>query len=232
MMLLDPYRFGVKDPNFSSVSLLLPGTGANNSTVFTDRSPTPKTLTAFGDAKITTSVADPFGNSNGVMTLDGSGDYATTPADAALALSGIFTVELFYLIGTVPGSYYMLLADEGTGSEYIAIKGNGYEIQFGATAATICNGSVTISTNSWNYLAITRNASNVIALRHNTTTVSLSNSTQSSQLFGNGTAFHVGAWNPSGTPGLFFSGQLSNIRITKGVLRDVSTVPTSPFPTQ
>ena len=51
-----------KDPDYSNVSLLLHGDGANGSTTLVDSSPSPKTVTAFGDAQISTAVADPFGN--------------------------------------------------------------------------------------------------------------------------------------------------------------------------
>jgi hypothetical protein len=42
------------DPQFGSVSLLLHGDGTNGSTTITDNSPTPKTVTAVGNAQIST----------------------------------------------------------------------------------------------------------------------------------------------------------------------------------
>jgi hypothetical protein len=42
------------DPQFGSVSLLLHGDGTNGSTTITDSSPTPKTVTAVGNAQIST----------------------------------------------------------------------------------------------------------------------------------------------------------------------------------
>ena len=64
--------------------LLLPMTGANNSTTFTDIARggnAPHTVTPNGDAKISTAVADPFSVSGGVGTFDGSGDYLSIPAN-------------------------------------------------------------------------------------------------------------------------------------------------------
>jgi len=64
------------DPYFTRTTLLVPFNGANNSTVFTDYSFNPKTLTAVGNAKIVTAQSK-FGGSSGYF--DGGGDYLTTP---------------------------------------------------------------------------------------------------------------------------------------------------------
>ena len=56
------------------VVLLLPMTGANNSTTFNDISYTPHTMTPSGECKIVTTLADPFGQSNGVGAWISDGD--------------------------------------------------------------------------------------------------------------------------------------------------------------
>jgi hypothetical protein len=66
------------DPNFAFNSLLLHGDGTNGSTVITDSSGSPKTVTAFGNAQISTAIADPFGNSTGVIAFDGTLNPLTT----------------------------------------------------------------------------------------------------------------------------------------------------------
>jgi hypothetical protein len=60
------------DPFFSNVRLLLHMDGANGSTTFTDSSGTPKTVTHFGNAQISTEQSQ-FGGASGLF--DGSGDY-------------------------------------------------------------------------------------------------------------------------------------------------------------
>jgi hypothetical protein len=55
------------------LTLLLHGDGTNGSTVITDSSGSPKTVTAVGNAQISTAIADPFGNSTGVLRLMGRG---------------------------------------------------------------------------------------------------------------------------------------------------------------
>ena len=86
------------DEYFGSVSLLLHMDGSNGSTSFTDSSSNGFTITASGDAQITTT--DPkFGT--GCLTLDGTGDYLSTPADAAFAFgTNDFTVECWVYVNS------------------------------------------------------------------------------------------------------------------------------------
>jgi len=75
----------------SSVSLLLHMEGANNSTTFTDKSYSPKTVTAYGNAKISTA-ASKFGGSS--AAFDGNGDYIEFDRGADLQFgAGDFTIE-------------------------------------------------------------------------------------------------------------------------------------------
>lgn len=67
------------DALYPDVSLLLHCNGTNASTTFTDGSPTPKTVTAFGNAQISTARSQ-FGGASGLF--DGSGDYLTAGAAA------------------------------------------------------------------------------------------------------------------------------------------------------
>lgn len=81
------------DPSFSSVKLLLGFNGANGSTSFTDESPSPHSLTAFGNAQISTA-NQVFGTGSGLF--DGSGDYITAADtdDWNIGVNG-FTLEMF-----------------------------------------------------------------------------------------------------------------------------------------
>ena len=81
------------DPVFNNVSLLLHGNGTNGSTTFTDSSPNPKTVTAFGNAQISTAQSK-FGGTS--IAFDGSGDYINVPANPSFSFgTGDFTVEMF-----------------------------------------------------------------------------------------------------------------------------------------
>ena len=71
---INPYRFaaaGPPDPDFANVSLLLHGDGTNGSTTIVDSSSSSKTVTAVGDAQISTAQSK-FGGSS--IYFDGTGD--------------------------------------------------------------------------------------------------------------------------------------------------------------
>jgi len=102
------YTGSAADEHYNSVSLLLNANGADNSTVFTDTSPTPKTVTAVGNAKISTSQSK-FGGSS--MYFDGTGDYLTSPSSTDFDLGGTYTVEFWVL---------NLKAYEGVGLSIVA----------------------------------------------------------------------------------------------------------------
>lgn len=93
------------------VKLRLPMTGANNSTTFTDTSPSAHTVTAHGDAKISTAQYI-FNGSSGYF--DGN-DYLTIPANSDFALPGDFTFEgWIYLPATPSGDYAAIIDTRGT----------------------------------------------------------------------------------------------------------------------
>lgn len=84
---------GSSDPYFSSVSLLLHMDGSNNSTTFTDSSSNALTVTANGNAQISTAQSK-FGGASALF--DGSGDsvHISSPPSALVNwASGNFTIE-------------------------------------------------------------------------------------------------------------------------------------------
>ena len=101
----------MNDPFFSNVSLLLHGDGANNSTTIIDSSPRPKTVTAFGGAKISTAQSKYGGSSiqipAGGITLDGSSDFAFS--------TGEWTIEFFYYPSTEPILYNTIYDTRASG---------------------------------------------------------------------------------------------------------------------
>jgi hypothetical protein len=81
----------IEDPYADNVSLLLNGNGTNGSTTFTDSSSYGHTVTANGNAQISTTQSK-FGGAS--MYFDGSGDYLEVPPSAGFDFDyGPFTVE-------------------------------------------------------------------------------------------------------------------------------------------
>ena len=84
------------DEYYASVSLLLYGNGTNGSTTITDNSPSPKTVTAVGNAQISTAQSK-FGGAS--IAFDGTGDFITVPDSSAFVLglsNEPYTVEFWF----------------------------------------------------------------------------------------------------------------------------------------
>jgi hypothetical protein len=115
---IDSYRFGVSgptDPYFSNVSLLLHGDGTNGSTTIVDSSASPKTLTAFGNAQISTAQSK-FGGSS--IAFDGTGDYLSISSSNDLTLgTSDFTLETWARLATVSAQHNQIIT---TGDPEIA----------------------------------------------------------------------------------------------------------------
>ena len=80
------------DLYFPQVQLLLHCNGTDGATTFTDSAPTPKAVTAYGNAHVETDQAK-FGTAS--AAFDGNGDYLTVTNHAGLNLSsGNWTVEM------------------------------------------------------------------------------------------------------------------------------------------
>lgn len=235
--LLNPYRFGPpKDPNYSSVSLLLHMDGTDGSTSFTDNSPSPRTMTVGGNAQVDTAQSK-FGGAS--LLLDGSGDYLTTPANAVFNLgSGAFTIEgwIRFASGGVRGvivgqadaggadaslSFYV----ERTASNQIRGVCFASGTPFGSVT-----GTTTLAVDTWYHFAYVRSGNNFNIYLNgvsDASTVTSSSSVSSSAY--NLSVGRLGAFN-----GLYLNGWLDDLRITKGVARYTGTfpVPTAAFPNQ
>jgi hypothetical protein len=235
---VDPYR--------SQVSLLLHGDGANGSTTITDSSPTPKMVTAVGNAQISTAQSKPgFGGSS--IAFDGAGDYLTIPNNAAFDFgTGDFTIESWVYIAANSspddtGARYATITSTYPSATLnvpcyaFTIDGNstttGTGISFynrDASSGYSVSASVSISQNAWHHVAVSRLSA--------TTRLFLDGALQTSGTLGNQTVtsvntLRVGSGNFTGYLQQL-NGYIDDLRITKGVARYTSnfTPPTAPFP--
>jgi hypothetical protein len=219
------------DPNFAFNSLLLHGNGTNGSTVITDSSGSPKTVTAFGNAQISTAQsAFPGGAS---IAFDGAGDYALTPADSTLSLDADFTIELWhYLVASSPNS-----APLSSGGYYTAGKnGNWYFLirdssvifySYDGQSNPISNQvSIPTSLNQWNHFAISRSGSTLRIFKNGIEIGSFTNTR--AFVDGGASGLNIGRLTIYGN----MNGYIDDLRITKGVARYTAnfTPPTAPFP--
>ena len=217
------------DPNFSSVSLLLHCDGTNGSTSFPDSSSNMLTVTANGDAQVTTTNPK-FGT--GAALFDGN-DTLTVADTAVLDFgTGDFTIEMFARQTSATG--FQTVYDKGytetTGLLMQTGNGDGRIIVY-VNGTPLITASTAISTSDYTYVALKRDG----------TTLSLwidgtqEGSVTSSQDLDNAFTLGLGAAAGGATGGVNlgdagFNGRLDEIRITKGVARDVSSIPEYPFP--
>lgn len=217
----DPYWY-------DNVKLLLPMTGSNNSTTFTDLERVPKTVTRYGGTKIVTAQADPFGNSNGVAYFDGNGTYLTVPDSSDVNFgSGAFEIELWCYRTTHPSDNIDMLVHQLNGS------GFNFEWATNGSLGMFLHGQPTSYRNNGLFLLsqfnhVVLNRSNGIFRGFLNGVMQFSNT--DSRALGGG-VLYIG--RDAAVPSRDFGpGYMSNVRITKGVVRytDNFTPPDAPFP--
>ena len=219
--LLNPYRFSVGgggDPHYANVSLLLHGDGANASTVFTDSSPTPKTLTAVGNAQISTTQSK-FGGAS--MYFDGTGDYLTIPTTSDLYFPADFTIES-----------WMWKSSSGLQTLFHGLANGSLSVQIGNTTIDIGRSQIAYviqaayapTLNSWFHFALTRAGTTYRVFINGSIvgTVVDANALIDTSFTIAATPTVINAWN----------GYIDDLRITKGVARYTAnfTPPTAAFP--
>jgi hypothetical protein len=216
------------EPYWQSVSLLLHGNGANNSTTFTDSSVNALTITGYDNAKISTTQSK-FGGSS--IYLDGSGDYLSVPASNSLFGfgTGDFTIEFFWypqaasgysgvICGATTYHFIYLRRNESNGVLEL-YAGNGWEIANVGNLGTLTN-------DEWHHIAISRESTNLRIFIDGSLRDTINAGTKSilydnSVIFIGNDIFNYKA-----------KGYFDEVRITKGVARYTAafTPPTAAFP--
>ena len=227
MFLIDPYRFGVRDPYFSNVSLLLHGDGTNGSTTITDSSPSPKTVTAVGNAQISTAQSK-FGGAS--LAFDGTGDYLSLALSSDFAFPADLTVEAWlYLAGlnSVSNASYItdFRSNDSSNFTFGIINNNGEGRMYAFVNGVDSIGSNAVALNTWQHLAYVRSGTTVTLYLNGT-----ANGTLTSSVSQASSSVIIGARFNGLTE--YVNGYIDDLRITKGVARYTAnfTPPTAPFP--
>jgi hypothetical protein len=216
---------GVPDPDYPNVSLLLHGDGTNGSTSIIDSSPSPKTVTAVGNAQISTAQSK-FGGSS--IAFDGTGDYLSVPNDGTLQMGSVdFTIEFWIYFNSLSG--YQTPFDKGVVSAGALLMqtGNGDgRINVYASGSLVFAESTNGSTATWTHYALVRNSGTLKLYRDGTETGSVANSTN----FNSAETVGIGAY-ASFSPGAYsVNGYIDDLRITKVARYTANfTPPTAPF---
>lgn len=213
---------GPSDPFFSSVSVLLHGEGANGSTTIIDSSSSPKTITANGNAQISTTRSR-FGV--GSITF-GNGGYIISSGSAFQFGTANLTIQVSIYFNAISGqAIYDTLPINGNGNRtngfvwYLQNTGklnlfsNGQNR--GASVATIVTGqwydlALVRSSGSWSYWI------NGVLDTSFTYSVNLTDITMLLGMLGD-------------SPNFYINGNVDELRVTKGVARSIAPL-TAPFP--
>ena len=230
---INPYRFaaaGPTDPDFANVSLLLHGDGTNGSTTIVDSSSSSKTVTAVGDAQISTAQSK-FGGSS--IYFDGSGDGLTCAASPSFDFgTGDFTVE-FWLYQIATGINVTVIDNNYATAPNFTLQSASSSLNFSLYLnglSTVITESSSHSLNTWHHYAIVRNGTSAPNVRIFRDGTSVATGTYTGNV-GNGSAIYRIADTFTGA-GRDFPGYIDDFRITKGVARYTAnfTPPTAPFP--
>jgi len=201
----------MSDPYYNNVSLLLPMFGDNNGTTFTDYSPTPKTITRYGNTKTVTAESKYYGSSG---YFDGTGDYLSL-GDIHLDGSD-WTVELWVRLSTI-ATTLTLLSQYNSAAAYrtmLDVRSGKLNVFNGSAGSVIS--ATTMTVDQWHHVAYVHDS------EANDCHMYLDG-----KLYGTHTTF-VAPYSTTtlaatylyrGTPSDSFSGHIQDLRITKGIAR-------------
>lgn len=217
--------FGVDD-YWSSVVLLLHMDGTNNSTTFTDSSSSAKTVTASGDAKISTARSQ-WGGASGLF--DGSGDYLSSASNAAWSFgTGDFAVECWVYRTSAPSLASIMGVGYTTGGFGLAIDSSHQVCVTRPGTAIDHTFAASVPMNAWCHIAVARSGTSlrcwVDGVQKGSTASNSTNYAQGELVIGmDGDKANQG-----------FIGSIDDLRITKGSARGYTSasiaVPTAAFP--
>ena len=208
------------DPQFGSVSLLLHGNGTNASTTITDSSRFANTVTAVGNAQISTAQSK-FGGAS--IAFDGASDWLDIPS-ITFANNDSLTLECWLYKTQRDNSNYSVVFGSGGAPNQIGYDDitEGSIFMYIDSGYGVAAAGLAVPTNSWCHLAWTRQGATCRAFVNGI-------------LQGTGTranAFNISRIGALGVLSNETNGYLDDIRITKGVARYTAnfTPPTAPFP--
>jgi len=220
------------DPLFENTTLLLQADNAPNAAqnnTFLDSSTNNFTITRNGNT--TQGTFTPFSATGWSNYFDGSGDYLSIPDNAAFNLSGgVYTIEAWIYWDGNTSDYRAIIAKRvasttSTAWEIFLNTGTG---ALGFYDGTIRASTSTPPVNVWSHVAAVWDGTNInLYLNGIRVLQTAATNTNVSASVVIGTAF-VGATSE------FFTGYISNVRITKGAqlyTGSTYTVPIAPFTT-
>jgi hypothetical protein len=199
------------DPYFEYVTTLLSASNPAN-TFVTDASTNNFAVTVNGDTRPNN--FNPYTPGYYSNYFDGTGDYLSTPTNAAFDIKSVnFTIE-FWMYSTLAGATQFIIRRQGMSGSYAGWsvrKTSGNQISFDVgTAQSPLNSSSTVGLGTWTHVAVV-NLSSTITIYLNG--ISSGSTTLTALTEDTGSLF-IGGTDHAASE--CFSGYLSNVRIVKG----------------
>lgn len=222
------------DASWSNVKLLCGFEGINGATSFVDESPNARTLTAGGNAQISTAQKK-FGAAS--LLLDGTGDYVSAADSADWDFgAGQFTIEAFIRRSAATANWCIMAQWDNTltnAAWALYVSANNLYFTYydtGPALHEIGPFAFTPTVGTWYHVAADRDAAG--KFRIYVDGVMVTSFAGTSQIIkGSANELRLGALQGFSYD---FPGNLDEVRITKGVARYASdsgyTVPTAAFP--
>jgi len=201
----------------SSVGLLLHMNGANNGIIFVDKSYSPKTITAYGDAKTRTATSK-FGGAS--AAFDGSGDYLFASYSTDFDLStGDFTIEGWVNFNSVASTQSLIgKHNSGSAANWIFYLINSTTLQIWGPGSVATNKTgPTISTGVWYHWAVVKSGASTY-IYWNGTQAGASPAISGAVPNTAGIGVTIGC-DRENSPQNYLNGYLDEVRITKGLAR-------------
>jgi hypothetical protein len=207
------------DRYFSNVSLLLHMDGANGSTTFTDNSSNVRTVTAVGNAQMSTTQSQ-FGGA--AAYFDGTGDYLSLSGGMPSGTGTAFTIECWIRLDDL--SAYRAITRTAGGLD-IGVQPSGMIVCDQTSVGIIANSATgVITAGTWYHVAVTRDTSNNYKIYVNGTQVA-----SATNAFSVTAATTIGFSAFSGAH--YFKGYIDDFRVTNALRYTANfTPPTSAFP--
>jgi hypothetical protein len=221
---------GTVTPSSIDVALLLHFDGSNGSTTFTDSSPNGLTVTASGNAAISTAQVK-YGT--GSLSLDGFGSHATIDSTSALGLGvGDFTIEAWIWVNSLSiGNTIVDLGGYQNGM-LLRLAGGSNDAAYIAGTSINWNSGNFVTAQQWTHVAMTRQGGTVRFFVGGTQVYATTNSNDAGEsaaaMIGQASHSVNDQWNG---PQDAFNGYIDELRIVKGTALYTAnfTPPTAPF---
>jgi len=219
----------VPDPYFELTTLLLPGNGTNGAqnNTFLDGSTNNFTITRNGNT--TQGTFSPFSQTGWGNYFDGTGDYLTTPSTSSLSFgTGDFSVEMWVYPTALSGTHNLFVNTSSGDTQFGLFLYTATKVRVATWNTTLLEtASGVVAANQWNHIAVTRSGTDAAIFVNGSRAANGTVSTN----FSATTAFKIGS---ATSPGDYFPGYISNLRVVKGTAvydptSSTLTVPTAPL---